>query len=565
MTKNISEAIFLTDNINYGKHMKNNIFFKSLVTIGIFLINITFSTIVYSDNSNANNANTSVSALNNNLSQLLADAGFTGKIESTLSTKLGRPINTKLANIGQSLFFDSILSLANDNSCSGCHSPLTGFGDTQSISIGVENNGIVGAGRKGPRNQRRSLKVLNSAFYPSLMWNSRFTSISHNPFDVSEGVRVPFFLGGTTVWKPNAPSIYGTSFDNQITTSLLAVHGSLPPTELIEVAGFAVDDPANLDDRLYSPTHLTSSGLTSDTVPTAIAGPNGSDIDSTDRSYAIRAKILDRMNSNANYVGLFSSIFPSASNGNITFAQIAAAIAEFEFTLTFADAPIDQFARGNVNALTTSQKRGAVLFFGKANCVACHSTAGESQEMFSDFQTHAVGIPQIAPASFGLKSGGDPQNPNDFQGDYEFSGPNKDEDYGREELTGDPVDRYAFRTAPLRNISVQPTFFHNGAFTNLSDALKYHLNTLSAAAKYDPATAGLASDLTVRTGPIEPVLKRLDSRIVAMGNLNLSSQEFNDLYNFLNGGLLDNGALPNNLTSLIPKTLPSGRKVLNFQ
>ena len=541
--------------------MKSNRICKSYVTISIFLVNITFGALVSADT----NTRISASLLNSNLSDLLINAGFTGKIESTLTAKLGRPINTKLANIGQALFFDSILSLGNDNSCAGCHSPFTGFGDTQSISIGVENNGIVGPGRKGPRNQRRSLKAINAAFYPSLMWNSRFSSISHNPFDVSEGVRVPFFLGGTTVWKPNAPSMYGTSFENGVTTTLLAVHGSLPPTELIEVAGFAVDDPANLDDRLYSPTHLTSSGLSSDTVPPAIAGPNGSGIDSVDRGYAIRAKILDRINSNANYVNLFSNIFPSASNGNITFAEIAAAIAEFEMTLTFADAPIDQFARGNIDAMTSSQKRGAVLFFGKANCVACHSVAGESQEMFSDFQTHNVGIPQVAPASFGLKSGGNPQNPNDFQGDYEFSGPNKDEDYGREELTGDPMDRYAFRTAPLRNISVQPTFFHNGAFTNLSDALKYHLNTLSSAQKYDPVAAGLAPDLTVRTGPIAPVLKRLDSRITAMENLNLTPQEFNDLYNFLSVGLLDNGALPNNLASLIPKALPSGRKILSFQ
>jgi hypothetical protein len=31
-----------------------------------------------------------------------------------------------------------------------------GFGDTQPIAIGVDNNGIVGPGRTGPRNQRRS-------------------------------------------------------------------------------------------------------------------------------------------------------------------------------------------------------------------------------------------------------------------------------------------------------------------------------------------------------------------------------------------------------------------------
>jgi cytochrome c peroxidase len=398
--------------------------------------------------------------------------------------------------------------------------------------------------------------VLNAAFYPSLMLNARISAISHNSFDVSEGVRVPFFLGGTTVWKPDAPSIHGTLFDKAITTSLLAVHANLPGTETIEVAGHAVDDPENLDPRIYYPPHMKSSGLISDTVPEAIPGPNGSPIDSIDRGYSIRSKVLDRINTVPGYVDLFSAIYPAATNGNISFAQIAAAIAEFEFTLTFADAPLDQFARGNVDAMTDDQKRGALLFFGKAGCVACHSVAGESNEMFSDFQSHVAGIPQVAPASFGLKPGGNPQNANDFEGNFEFSGPNHDEDFGREELSSDPMDRYAFRTAPLRNIGWQVGYFHNGAFTNLRDALQYHLNTKKMAPNYDAALAGLPDDLTKRLGPIEPVLKRLDPRIVAMGKLKLSDQEFDDLYAFVNEGLMDLRAKPEVLVDLIPKVLP---------
>ena len=506
------------------------------------------------------------SELDDALAEQLKNAGFTGKMQSSLVKRLGRPINTTLADLGRLLWFDSITSLGNDNSCSGCHSPLAGFGDTQSIAIGVENNGIVGPDRAGPRNQRRTPQAINSAFFPGLMWNARFSAISHNPFDLSEGVRVPFFLGGTTVWHPGAPGIHGTFFDPEITKTLLGVQANFPPTELIEVAGHAVVDPENLDPRLYYPPHPTSSGLISDTVPEAIAGPNGSPPDSIDRSYSIRSKVLDRINAkDSGYIEKFSAIYPKAAGGNISFAQIGAAIAEFEFTLTFADAPLDRFARGDREALTSTQKRGAMLFFGKANCVACHSVAGESNEMFSDFQPHVAAIPQVAPAGFGLKPGGNPQDPDDFPGNFEFSGPNHDEDFGREELTGDPVDRYAFRTAPLRNIALQPAFFHNGAFTQLKDALRYHLNTRKLARNYDPVAAGLDKDLTVRLGPIDPVLKRLDSRIAALGNLNLGKQEFDDLYEFVRGGLLDRSAFPENLSRLIPKQLPSKRKVLIFQ
>lgn len=40
--------------------------------------------------------------------------------------------------------------------------------------------------------------------------------------------------------------------------------------------------------------------------------------------------------------------------------MFGAAIADFEFSLTFADAPIDRFARGERGALTDDQKQGAL-------------------------------------------------------------------------------------------------------------------------------------------------------------------------------------------------------------
>jgi cytochrome c peroxidase len=79
--------------------------------------------------------------------------------------------------------------------------------------------------------------------------------------------------------------------------------------------------------------------------------------------------------------------------------------------------------------------------------------------MFSDFTQHVIGVPQIAPAV------GDP-----LAGNTTFDGPEHNEDFGLEQVTGDPNDRYSFRTSPLRNVALQPTFFHNGAFTRLEDA-----------------------------------------------------------------------------------------------
>ena len=227
--------------------------------------------------------------------------------------------------------------------------------------------------------------------------------------------------------------------------------------------------------------------------------------------------------------------------------MLGQAIAEFEFSLIFADAPLDRFARGNRNAMTASQKRGALLFFGKAGCVSCHAVAGTSNEMFSDFQDHVAGTPQIAPRLT----------------NNSFDGPGANEDFGLEEITGQPDDRYKFRTSPLRNLTLQPAFFHNGAFSRLEDALRYHLNPREHAKHYSPAQQDLDSDLLGPTGPIEPVLQRLDPRLER--STPVTSVEFNDLLAFLRHGLLDSRALPENLRSLVPPSVPSGREVLQFQ
>ena len=105
-------------------------------------------------------------SLDGRLAQRLQELGFTGRIESTLTTRLGRPLDPRLANIGRLLWFDTITGLNDDNTCAGCHSPTNGFGDTQPIAIGIDNNGIVGPDRTGPRNMRRAPMVINTRVLP---------------------------------------------------------------------------------------------------------------------------------------------------------------------------------------------------------------------------------------------------------------------------------------------------------------------------------------------------------------------------------------------------------------
>ena len=254
------------------------------------------------------------------------------------------------------------------------------------------------------------------------------------------------------------------------------------------------------------------------------------------------------MNATPVYRTLFGQVFPEVLRGApIDFDMFGKVIAEFEFMLVFADAPIDQFARGQKNALTTDQKKGALLFFGKARCVECHAVSGIANEMFSDFKPHVLGVPQIAPVI----------------GNLPFDGPDADEDFGLEQVTGNPEDRYKFRTSPLRNLALQPAFFHNGSFTRLEDAVRHHLDVFNSARNYDPARAGGAPDLTLLRGPIEPVLARIDPLLATP--LSLTDDEFRWLVDFVRAGLLDKRARPARFRKLIPETVPSGRPTLMFQ
>jgi cytochrome c peroxidase len=222
------------------------------------------------------------------LTERLRDAGFTGRAGSTLTLRLGRPIDKQLADLGRLLWFDTITGLNGDNSCAGCHSPTNGFGDTQPIAIGIGNNGVVGPDRTGPRNERRAPMIINSAFFPRLMWNSRFSSLSGDPFDNSGGFLFPAPEGTTLSHEPQ----------------LLVAQAFIPPTERTEVAGF--DFPGDND--------------------------------------AIRAEVVRRLDAIPAYRELFARSFPAVTRGDpITYEMLASAIAEFEFSLIFADAPVDRY------------------------------------------------------------------------------------------------------------------------------------------------------------------------------------------------------------------------------
>jgi cytochrome c peroxidase len=486
---------------------------------------------------------------------LLEQHGVTGTVEATLAARLGRAVSPELADLGRLLFFDRALGLhsdpdgSNGNSCAGCHSPSSGFGDTQSIAIGVDNNSIVGPGRTGPRNQRRSPMLVNIAFAPRLMWDGRFSAPSGDPFDNSQGFSFPL-PEGETAFPANAPGV----------GHLLVAQAHIPPTELPEMAGFtgtsALPAVSFVGKQLLRRAMFSGGGSALQSFTDIFDDGHGQAVPAPDengfRNAQIREMVAVNINAIQGYRDRFGALYQSVADGGpITYLMIAQALAEFQISLTFADAPVDAFARGDDAALDESERRGAVVFFGKGGCVSCHATGGESNEMFSDFRNHRLGGPPLAP-EFGPGLG-----------NVQFAGEGSMEDLGAEHSTGDPLHRYMFRSAPLRNVAVQPTFFHNGAFTSLDAAIRHHLDAEQSLRDYDPAAHGIAADLQVLAPPRDPILALgLDPLIT--GGIDLTEAEFDDLVAFVRDGLLDPRARPANLCGLIPATVPSGMTVGTF-
>jgi cytochrome c peroxidase len=429
-------------------------------------------------------------ALDRTLDSILTIRGVTGRLEERLEARLGRAVDPTLADLGRLLFFDPILSLTGDNSCSGCHGPNVSFNGARAIAVGVGNNGSVGPGRSGPHNLRRAPTLINAAFYPKLMWDGRFETLSLDPFDNHLGFSFP---------EPEGMSLSGMAH-------LLGAQAFTPVVSRMEMAGF--DFPGTNDD--------------------------------------MRAEIARRVDAVPEYRSLFASTDPEIAEGRaIAYADIARALAEFTFTLIRADAPLDAYARGDHDALSASQKRGGILFFGKGDCGECHITQGYAGEMFSDFDAHVLGVPQIVPTVSNAT----------------FDGPGSDEDFGLERVTGSERDRYRFRTTPLRNVGYQPSFMHNGAYRCLGDAVRHHLEARRMVEEYDPSTA----DIAVRgwLAPMRPVLERLHD--LSKDPPPISQEEFDDIVAFLRFALSDPDAHPERLRSLVPGSVPSGLPVHDFQ
>ncbi len=141
------------------------------------------------------------------------------------------------------------------------------------------------------------------------------------------------------------------------------------------------------------------------------------------------------------YVTAFRAAFPDESSP-VTLANAQKAIAVFEAVLITPNAPFDKFLKGEVAALTATEKSGLRLFMDKG-CVACHRGINIGGSMYAPF-----GIVEKPGASI-LPPG----------------------DKGRIMVTKTASDEYVFKVPTLRNIALTAPYFHSGKAWDLRQAV----------------------------------------------------------------------------------------------
>jgi cytochrome c peroxidase len=403
------------------------------------------------------------------------------------------PQSPAQVELGRALFFDRILSGNRDIACATCHHPSTALGDGRSLSVGTGGSGLgpertLGQGRElVPRGAPSLLNV--GLGLPYLMWDGRLSGAG--PFG---GAEPSVTLQGAVI----PPGLPGPP---------LVAQAFLPVLDRREMRG----EPGDTD---------------------ALGNVNELAELADDQHVEIWRAIMARLLAIPEYVEMFHAAYPSAPPSLLTYEHAARAIAAFETdAFTKTRSPFDLYLDGDDNAMTTRQKRGALLFLGDALCSTCHSGPLLGGQRFAN-----TGAPQIGPGV----------------------GASPPLDLGRGELPDHDFYRFAFRTPPLRNVELTAPYMHSGAYATLEAVVRHYGDVQEAAREYDVTQLDPAlRDLAHTDEPtVAAVLETLDHQLRVP--LDLDDQRVGDLVAFLES-LTDPGA--RDLGRLVPESVPSGLPV----
>ncbi|PJE79072.1 Cytochrome c551 peroxidase [invertebrate metagenome] len=428
-----------------------------------FLMSLLFGTVIYNVHGSSHNESEKNSSLlflsgdklETRLKKRTNDLGLTGN--PSIDYFVPSIDSSSLAQLGRELFFSKSLSLSFETACASCHHPFLAGADGLSLPVGVGaiDPDIIGPGRQhdgnysidpeadgGPNIERNSPSTFNSSFYNySIFMDGRVEAVEwHN------GVFLPLLeldaylsrkrtnyltsKSGQRKKIKTPDSLFGGA-DPQAGNNLLMSQSRFPVVSVAEMRGFNKNIISNHGVRQW--------------IEKRLQGKTGELI--TNR-----------------WEGLFRkgfNDFESPAEKLLTFDNIAAALTEYQHSQVFINTPWRRYLEGKTT-LTEQAKRGALLFYtsaeqGGAGCVQCHSG-----DFFTNERFYNLAVPQFGRGNF-------------VHG----------RDLGRQAITRDNRDYYAFRVPSLLNISETAPYGHTGAFNTLEEIIAHHLNPEASVKSYD--------------------------------------------------------------------------------
>jgi cytochrome c peroxidase len=287
---------------------------------------------------------------------------------------------TSELELGQVLFWDPILSGNKDVACATCHHPDFAYADSRDLSIGTLGVGL-GPDRMQttvPPVRRNANTIVNTAFNGLNDGRRR----GRGQDNTNDNSAVTF----QTVNQAQAPMFW----DSRIRS--LELQALEPIKAYDEMRGDVFTDTTALD------------------------------------------SVVARIKGISEYIHLFKKVYGEETTINASL--IGASIARFERSLVAVNSPFDRYVAGNKEALTEQQLRGREKF-RDVGCTNCHQGT-----MFSDYQLHALGVPENT----------------------------------KLDTTDNGAGRFRFRTPTLRNVALTAPYMHNGMFKTLEDVLQFYNN-----------------------------------------------------------------------------------------
>lgn len=217
------------------------------------------------------------------------------------------------------------------------------------------------------------------------------------------------------------------------------------------------------------------------------------------RALVVHRQVINKaVTDSLGYTQMFDEAFPEIPVGQRYSRETGAfAIAAYFRTILTNRAPFQNWLKGDKSALTDKQKKGALLFFGKAGCSNCHNSPSLNS---SPHQFFALGVKDHYQTGLNV-----------FR-----TGPSDKRNLGRGGFTESEGDKFKFKVPQLYNLRDVGFYFHGASKRTLREVVEYFND-------------GIPENPNVPKSQISGFFRPLG----------LTPEEMDDLVDFLENGLFD--------------------------